>query len=123
MVPFRPFRTMRPLDLLRPVNPLRTLELRAMELRPIVMVLYVGLVLVLHVLPVVLPVVITIMASMLVVMLIVMVLARMSVTFHVAHLHAQLVRDLAPSHAARAQLQHAGKRDPLTRLGSDRAAV
>src|SRR5688500_7660579 len=132
MVPFRPFLTRRPLDPLRPVNALRTLVLHAMALRPIVMVLYVllavvfpvGLVLVLSVLPVVLPVIVTIMASMFVVMLVVIMLsARVPVAFHVAHLHAQLVRDLAPAHAARAQLQHAGKRDPLTRLGSDRAAV
>ena len=107
--PFRPFRTMRPL---RAVNPLRTLELRVMELRPIVMVLYVGLAAVfpvglvlVFVFPVVVPVIVivTIMAGMFVVMLVVMVLARVSVTFHVAHLHAELVRDLAPAHAARAQ--------------------
>src|SRR5688572_22064402 len=123
---FRPLRTMRPLDLFRAVNPLRTLESRAVELRPILMMLYVGLalvfrlvlvvlVLMLSVFPVVpVVVIVTIMPGMFMVMLVVMLVARVSVTFHVAHFHAELVRHLAPSHAARAQLQHAGKADPLS---------
>ena len=56
MVPFRPlraFRAMRPLDPLRAVNPVGALEFRAMELRPVLMVLHV---LLLAVVPVVFPV-------------------------------------------------------------------
>src|SRR5688572_32206522 len=48
-----PFRALRPLDLLRAVGPFRALEFRAMELRPVLMVLHV---LLLAVVPFVFPV-------------------------------------------------------------------
>ena len=102
---------------LGPFWAMRPLEFRTMELGPGVMLLHVlvlalvpvvlpdvlvmlVLAIVLHVLAMVMPVVI--------VVTIVMLGVLVPVTLHVAHFHAQLVRDLAPSHAARAQLQHAG---------------
>ena len=104
MVPFRSFR---PLYLLRAMNAVRALEFRPMELGPMLVMFHV---LMLPMLPVVLVVLVVfvLVLRVLVMMLVVILLVRVSVALHIAHFQAQLVRDLAPSHTARAQLQHAG---------------
>ena len=95
-------RAVRALELLVALRPV---EFRAMEIGAIMTFAVGALVFAVVVVPVV--------VSDVTVLVVVLLVRMLMVMFQVAEFEAELMRDLAPAHAARAQLEHTVERDAL----------